>query len=168
MPGALVVARREPAERGLSWGEVDWMIEVALLEMRTRLNYHPQRIIPVGGGGIIPAGIMAYRYYKKDNITVELMAPVYARSYAHDHTQHRLRIIWPDYLQQFDSANTLFVDDIVDTGETFKAIRERMPKSRFYSLVTKIKGQPDIASTFDQDNLWWNFPWEKVPTEPKG
>lgn len=165
MPGALMIQpRREPARRTLSWGEVDWMIEVALAEMRQVLNYHPQRIIPIGGGGIIPAAIMAYRYYKKDGITVELMAPVYARSYSHDNKRGQLSIHWPEYIEQYDSVNTLFVDDIVDTGETFKAIRERMPKSRFYSLVTKIKGQPDIASTFDQDNLWWDFPWEKVST----
>lgn len=167
MPSALVTQPpQRPAERTLSWGEVDWMIEVAVAEMR-RQQYHPMHIIPVGGGGMIPAAILAYRMYKKGHNPVALLPPVYAQSYDHDNQQHRLQIEFPDNIEHFDDYCTLFVDDIVDTGATYNAIRARMPQARFFSLVTKIVGHPDCYATLDRENQWWNFPWEKVPTEPK-
>lgn len=162
MPQELVVA--QPKKKALSWGEVDWMIEIAVSEMRER-NYHPDRIIPIGGGGIVPAAIMAYRFYKKDHLPISLMPPVYAKSYGHDNKQHSLSMYWPQGLEAFDAATTLFVDDILDTGETHRVVMERMPKSRFYSLVTKIDGHPNFYSAVDRDHLWWDMPWEKVSTK---
>lgn len=166
MPGALVATTQQPKERNLSWGEVDWMVELAVAEMRAR-RYHPTRIIPIGGGGIIPAGIMSYRFYKKDSFPITVMSPVYAKSYDREHKQHSLQMLWPEGVEELDSETVLFVDDIVDTGATLRAVRQRMPKSMFFSLVTKIIGQPNLYSTLDRDNQWWNFPWEKVPTAEK-
>jgi hypoxanthine phosphoribosyltransferase len=163
MPNALVMASQpSPMERTLSWGEVDWMIEVAVAHMRHK-RYRPRVIIPVGGGGIIPAAIMAYRFYKKDDLPITLHPPVYARSYDPEHQQHRLQIHFPPQIEFFDDVTTLFVDDIVDSGATYEACRERMPNCSFFSLVTKITGHPDWYSTLDRENQWWNFPWEKVP-----
>jgi hypoxanthine phosphoribosyltransferase len=142
------------------------MIELAIADMRSK-SYLPRRIIPIGGGGIIPAAILAYRFYKKDHWPVELHPPVYAKSYTPDHKQHQLSILFPPDLEQYDSPDTLFVDDIVDTGATLHAVRAKMPESYFFSLVTKIVGQPNWYSALDRDNQWWNFPWEKVPT-PEG
>lgn len=163
MSSALVKQpQRQPAERVLSWGEVDWMIEVAVSKMRGR-RFHPERIVPIGGGGIIPAAIMAYRYYKKDKLPVELFPPVYAKSYGPDHQQHELSILWPEGLKGFDAPATLFVDDIVDTGATLAAIKQTMPRSSVFSLVTKIDGQPNWYATYDREDQWWYFPWEKEP-----
>ena len=159
MPGALVAVG--PMEHSLSWAEIDWMIECSVAAMRGR-RFMPSRIIPVGGGGIIPAAIMAYRFYKKDNIPINLLPPVYAKSYDPDNQQHRLEVLWPMDIENYDSSATLFVDDIVDTGVTLNTIRNRMPKSHFFSLVTKIEGQPHWYATLDRENRWWNFPWEKV------
>jgi hypoxanthine phosphoribosyltransferase len=166
MSGALVTVAKNPSERNLSWGEVDWFIETAVSEMRSR-NYRPERIIPIGGGGIIPASIMAYRFYKKDHIPVEILPPVYAKSYDHENRQHNLQIRWPEWIDLYNKPTTLFVDDIVDSGATYEAVRSRMPSAQFFALVTKIVGHPYFSSTRDVTGYWWNFPWEKVPQEPK-
>lgn len=169
MPGAVIpVARPEPIRQTLSWGEVDWMVETAVSKMRAR-QYRPKLIIPIGGGGIIPAAIMAYRYYKKDRIPIELFDPVYAQSYDHDNHQHELKVLWPTDidLPYLNSRDTLVVDDIVDTGKTWRAIQKVLPNAVFFSLVTKIVGQPHHYSILDTENKWWDFPWEKTPPQPK-
>lgn len=160
MPSPLIEQQATPKMRDLSWAEVDWMIEIAVAEMRGK-GYCPERIIPIGGGGIIPAGIMSYRFYKKDAMPIGMIAPVYAKSYDREHKQHALQMLWPEGIETLDSQKVLFIDDIVDTGATLEAVRERMPNSMFYSIVTKIIGQPDIYSTLDREDQWWNFPWEK-------
>lgn len=157
------VAVREPPQKDVSWGEVDWMIEVAISKMRGR-GFHPRRIIPIGGGGLIPASIMAYRYYKKDHLLVDLMAPLYAKSYDHQtKKQHRLSVAWPadPAFYELDDPYTLFVDDICDTGVTLWSIRERMPKSSTFAVVTKKQEDVNWYGTHDIDGYWWNFPWEK-------
>jgi len=163
MPGALIAMASNPAERVLSWGEVDWIIETSVAKMLAE-RFLPDRIVPVGGGGLIPAAIMAYRFYKKTQHPIIIEEPVYAKSYTHDHKQHDLSLLWPVGLERFDASDTLFVDDIVDTGATLDAIRQRMTHSRFYALVTKISG-PNYWGTRDTKNQWWIFPWEKDPPQ---
>src|SRR4051812_21550817 len=160
MPGALIAMASEPPVRNLSWGELDWVIECALDKMRRELHYLPTRIIPIGGGGIIPASILAYRLYKKEGAPIEMMSPVYARSYGHDRKQHPLSMHWPEGIEKYDSSSTLFVDDIVDTGATWDVVRWQMPKSSFFTVVTKISG-PMMWGTLDTKNHWWVMPWEK-------
>lgn len=157
----------QPAERNLSWGEVDWMIEVAVADMRLR-KFRPSQIVPIAGGGLIPAALMAYRFYKKDNVPVQVLPPIYAKSYDRNNQQHDLDLIIPDSLYAYNATTTLIVDDILDTGATYNAVRRKLPLCLFFSLVTKIVGHPNWYSTLDREGTWWNFPWEKVPTEPKG
>jgi hypoxanthine phosphoribosyltransferase len=166
MPGT-DLAVSEQRKEALSWGQVDWMIELAVKTMRER-HCIPSRIIPIGGGGLIPASIMAYRLYKKEHLPINLMPPVYAKSYSPDHKQGALSIVWPDDIQSYDASTTLFVDDIVDTGRTLWAINERMPKSSYFALVSKVKelrftrGHASLLySQLDNENRWWIFPWEK-------
>lgn len=163
------VEMKKQVEKSVSWGEVDWMIEVAVAKMR-EVGWLPSRIIPIGGGGLIPASIMAYRLYKKSGLPIPVLPPVYARSYDTDHQQGHLSVEWSfDDPEMFDSEMTLLVDDIVDTGRTLWAINERMPRSPCFAIVTKLKRRgPMWYSTYDPDNHWWIFPWEKEVPENNG
>jgi hypoxanthine phosphoribosyltransferase len=164
-----IPAKKKQPEKTLSWGEVDWMLELALSKMHDA-KYLPEVLVPIGGGGIIPAAILAYRLYKRTGVAINVMPPIYCKSYDHlSHEQGQLSMTWYDSLKSYDGFNTLFVDDICDTGRTLWAISERMPKSQAFAIVTKVAGLPSWFSTYDGNNHWWNFPWEKVPApKPKG
>jgi hypoxanthine phosphoribosyltransferase len=175
MPGTdIAVTQKKQPEKSVSWGEIDWMIEVGVAKMR-EIGFLPSRIIPIGGGGLIPASIMAYRLYKKSGVPIQMLPPVYARSYSAEHQQGRLSVDWSFDPEAYDATTTLLVDDIIDTGRTLWAIKERLPLSPCFAIVTKLKelslpnGKAQLWwSTLDKRNHWWIFPWEKEVPENVG
>jgi hypoxanthine phosphoribosyltransferase len=160
MSQSIVPAVLEPPQQHMSWGDLDWLIVIAIKQMREK-GYHPDRIIPIGGGGLIPAGIMSYRLYKRDHIPIHVMPPVYAKSYGHDKKRGALSVLWPDGIEAYDSETTLIVDDICDSGATVRAIKERMPKSNMFCVVSKQEGLCEWAGTLTTKPDWWHFPWER-------
>jgi len=58
--------------------------------------------------------------------------------------------------------NTLFIDDICDSGETIDQIRSIIPDSRWCTLVTKKWNKVEF-SPLDKvgDERWITFPWDK-------
>ena len=61
-----------------------------------------------------------------------------------------------------DSEQLLIVDDLVDTGETAKALRERFPKARFVTVYAKPQGKPlvDNYVTDIEQDTWIQLPWD--------
>ena len=61
-----------------------------------------------------------------------------------------------------DGEGWVFIDEIVDTGATFEALRALYPKAHFVALTSKTQGKEkaDISIlSFPQDQ-WVCFPWE--------
>ena len=61
-----------------------------------------------------------------------------------------------------DGEGWVFIDDLVDTGQTAKLIKRRYPKARLAVVYAK----PDGASYCDlygkqvDQDVWLSFPWE--------
>lgn len=61
-----------------------------------------------------------------------------------------------------DSDKVLVVDDICDTGDTFRLLKQHMPKAWFTAPISKPQGLDAVdtyLTTIDQD-IWVEFPWE--------
>ena len=56
----------------------------------------------------------------------------------------------------------LIVDDLVDTGETIKAIRSSLPNAHFATVYAKPSGreQVDTFITEVSQDTWIYFPWD--------
>jgi xanthine phosphoribosyltransferase len=116
-------------------------------------------IVAVARGGLVPATMISH------GIGCRKMHVIYAASYD-DQTNGRstLRINLAGILpHRFNRPDVLFVDDICDTGKTFKKLMQDFPDARYTSLYVKNGcGLLDkvIYSNRVADKVWVSFPWE--------
>ena len=56
----------------------------------------------------------------------------------------------------------LLVDDLVDTGQTAKKVRDMLPEAHFATVYAKPKGRPlvDTFITEVSQDTWILFPWD--------
>lgn len=56
----------------------------------------------------------------------------------------------------------IVIDDLVDTGGTFRIIREHFPKAHFAAIYAKPKGKPTVETfvTEVSQDTWIHFPWD--------
>ena len=59
-------------------------------------------------------------------------------------------------------AGILVIDDLVDTGQTAKVVREALPKAHFAAVYAKPMGRPmvDTFITEVSQDTWIHFPWD--------
>jgi xanthine phosphoribosyltransferase len=116
-------------------------------------------IIAITRGGLVPAALVARE------LDLRLIDTVCVVSYgqgvpgAADKSQGELR--WLKGVEG-DGAGWLLIDDLVDTGRTARAVRERLPKAHFATLYAKPAGRP-LVDTFVKEfrqEQWIYFPWD--------
>ena len=119
------------------------------------------KILSVTRGGAVPAGIIAYQLGIKhiETISLETYGGAGEREVGEVKLLKAPRV---DYL-----ADTLVIDDLVDTGTTFAYLKPRTKNCLFVSVYAKPKGAP-FTDLYDmniaQDN-WVVFPWDEKPKE---
>jgi xanthine phosphoribosyltransferase len=116
-------------------------------------------IVCVTRGGLVPAAIVARE------LGTRLIETVCIASY-HDYTtQGGLKVlkgIARDLIGEGSGAGILVVDDLVDTGATFKPVRDLLPKAHFATVYAKPQGRPmvDTFITEVSQDTWIYFPWD--------
>jgi xanthine phosphoribosyltransferase len=119
-------------------------------------------IIAVTRGGLVPAAIVARE------LEIRMIETACISSYDYQN-QGSLEII-KKAPEAGDGENWLIVDDLVDTGETAKALRNMLPKAHFATAYAKPEGRPlvDTFVTEVSQDTWIYFPWdtEPQPTTP--
>lgn len=113
-------------------------------------------VIAVTRGGLIPACIVARE------LNIRLIETFCVASYNNEsNNQHEASV-----LKQTESAGDgtgwLVIDDLVDTGNTFKLIREHLPNAHFGCVYAKPMGVPttDTFITEVSQDTWVFFPWD--------
>ncbi len=110
------------------------------------------KIVAVTHGGLVPEAIVARE------LEVRLIDTVCISSYEHQ-DQGDLEV-----LKGVDGngGDTLIVDDLVDTGKTFKLVREMLPQAHFATVYAKPAGRPvvDTFITEVSQDTWIYFPWD--------
>jgi len=114
-----------------------------------------QGIVAVTRGGLVPAAIVARE------LDIRLVDTVCIASYE-DRARGAVTV-----LKRIpgDGAGYLIIDDLVDTGETARAVREMLPRAHFATVYAKPAGRPavDTYVTEVSQDTWILFPWDIAP-----
>jgi len=117
-------------------------------------------IVAITRGGLVPAGIVARE------LDIRLIETVCVASYSHI-TQGELKVLKGVASQIVDvgggqGQGVLIVDDLVDTGNTAKVVRELLPKAHLATVYAKPMGRPlvDTFITEVSQDTWIYFPWD--------
>lgn len=110
-------------------------------------------IIAVSRGGLVPASILARE------LNLRLVETVCISSYVHNEQQKELKVL---SAAEGDGEGMLVVDDLVDTGNTAKKIRQMYPKAKFITVYAKPQGR-DLVDEYVADvaqDTWIELPWD--------
>ena len=114
-------------------------------------------IIAVTRGGLVPAAIVARE------LEIRLIETACLASY---HAQERGEVeVMKAPEMAGDGEGWLIIDDLVDTGETGKMLRQILPKAHFATVYAKPQGRPvvDTFITEVSQDTWIFFPWDLEP-----
>ena len=114
-------------------------------------------IIAVTRGGLVPAAIVARE------LEIRLIETACLASY-HDQARGDVEVMKAPEMAG-DGEGWLIIDDLVDTGETGKTLRQLLPKAHFATVYAKPKGRPmvDTFITEVSQDTWLFFPWDLEP-----
>lgn len=112
-------------------------------------------IIAVSRGGLFPAAVLARE------LSIRHVETVCIASY-HDHNnQGELQVLHAAQVPN-GGEGFIIVDDLVDTGNTARAIREMYPNAKFVTVFAKPAGA-ELVDDYMIDipqNTWIEQPWD--------
>jgi xanthine phosphoribosyltransferase len=110
-------------------------------------------VVAITRGGLVPAAIVARE------LDIRLIDTLCIVSY--DHKDQGALSVFKE-AGAGDGAGWLIVDDLVDTGQTARTVRERLPKAHFATIYAKPAGRPlvDTFITEVSQDTWIVFPWD--------
>jgi xanthine phosphoribosyltransferase len=117
-------------------------------------------VVAITRGGLVPACLVAREL---DIRTIETIS---VESYAHQN-QTAVKILKPAAAAG-DGTGWLVIDDLADTGNTFRAVRDILPKAHYACLYAKPAGAP-TTDTFVMEvsqDTWIYLPWEDQDFPP--
>ena len=141
-----------PLDFPVSWEEFHRHSKALAWRLVEKGNW--KGIIAVTRGGLVPAGIIARE------LDIKLIETFCISSY--DHKDQRQAKILKSVEGTEDGDGWLVIDDLVDTGNTAKIIREKLPKAHIATVYAKAEGLPmvDTYITEVSQNTWIHFPWD--------
>lgn len=109
-------------------------------------------IVAISRGGLVPAAIIARE------LEVRVVDTICIASYD-EQEQGAVQILKETIAA---GAGWLIVDDLVDTGRTARAVRDRLPEAHFATVYAKPAGRPlvDTFVTEVSQDTWILFPWD--------
>ena len=149
------MTQNNPKERHVSWEEIHHMTR-ALAERVSHQKW--DGILAITRGGMVPAALLAQA------LKIRVIDTICISSYD-GQDQRALEVLKEPGIDV--NKNWLIVDDLVDTGETAKVVREEFPESTLVTLFAKPKGEKlahHYVEMTDQET-WVFFPWEEGDDE---
>lgn len=130
-----------------------------------KLDYKVDAIVCLTRGGLVPAGLLAYKFDCKDIINLKVQSYV-------DQERHEIDLeplSYNDIMKIQECRNILIVDDVYDSGETMKAVYSYLSgvvcevPVIFNSFCVIQKQDNDLLNhvLFEGDlDTWVVFPWD--------
>jgi len=111
-------------------------------------------IIAVTRGGMVPACIVARE------LDIKLIETLCISSYDHQN-QRKAHILRKPEIADGGSG-WIIIDDLVDSGNTFKIAREFLPNAHYACIYAKPSGAAttDTYITEVSQDTWIHFPWD--------
>ncbi|WP_319517332.1 xanthine phosphoribosyltransferase [uncultured Martelella sp.] len=115
-------------------------------------------IVCVTRGGLVPAAVISRE------LEIRLIETVCIASY-HDYTsQGETKLLKgiSEELTKTGGEGVLIIDDLTDTGNTAREVRDMLPKAHFACIYAKPKGVPTVDTfvTEVSQDTWIYFPWD--------
>ena len=109
-------------------------------------------IVAITRGGLVPASIIARE------LEIRLVDTVCISSYDFQQQGDTSVLKAP----AIDGRNLLLIDDLVDTGQTARIVRDMVPDAHFATVYAKPAGRPlvDTYITEVSQDTWILFPWD--------
>lgn len=137
----------------ISWADFHQDVKKLCQKIKESGNY--DKIIAVSRGGLIPAGIIAYELDIRNNEAINFSS--------YDGQEARRSDDDIEVSANIGEVNekTLIIDDLADSGRTFRVLRQFYPKAKFACVYAKEKGasSTDIYAV-DMPDEWVVFPWD--------
>jgi xanthine phosphoribosyltransferase len=120
------------------------------------IKYKFDKIIAVTRGGMVPACLIA------QFLNIKKISSIALVSYDADNCKGNIKcLVSPDIAID---ENTLFVDDLYDSGNTYKYLKKKYPQSKIAIIYTKNRdAELDFAAKEKNADIWQVFPWEFDP-----
>lgn len=162
----------------VSWDQI--VLAVTYLTAKFReYGYQPRKILAVARGGVIPATMLSHKlgvrevgFIRADSYTSQVVASGLKNVVVTDtldiykHTILPETIAGKDLRNMWDSASTLVVDDLWDTGHTISWIRQLLPEATTTTAFHR-KQSDECHRIVSFPGLcldtrdWIEFPWER-------
>lgn len=114
-----------------------------------------KRLVAVTRGGMVPTCLLAQW------LNIQEIHVLALTSYTGEHTCANVK---PLACSDFpDETETLFVDDLYDSGQTYHYIKQQYPNARIAVIYTKKEVPLDFPAVKKELGSWVVFPWEKEP-----
>ncbi len=118
-------------------------------------------IVCITRGGLVPAAIVARE------LNIRVIETFCVASYSGPGAPAELQVLKDvgEAIRKLGGgggAGILVIDDLVDTGQTAKVMRESLPKAHFAAVYAKPMGRPmvDTFITEVSQDTWIHFPWD--------
>ena len=139
-----------------SWDDIHRLT----LKASKTLNIKPTTILSIAKGGLIPGTILAEAFNAK-HVSVGI------KSYNTKNTREHIEEYQSPDFKSLQQEHLLVVDDVADSGHTFKYVTEKLKQNScvvFETLSVLYKPcsvfQPDNIGETVSSNEWVVFPWE--------
>ena len=144
----------------ISWNKLE-MLAAQLARTIEASGFKPDYVVGIAMGGLIPLALVA------DRLKVKRVATISARSYD-EKTKKRGKLVISHVPQiKARGKKILLVDEIADTGETFKAVSEvlrdkcgakNIKTAAIVVNTTHCRIPPDFSAM--NVDKWVVFPWD--------
>lgn len=144
-----------------SWERIERDCETLarLIKERGIVNADTKGLVAIARGGLLAAQLLGYYLNIRSIETATVVG--YNDMQALDELTLNGRLS----LDIGDGQDWVVVDDLVDTGRSYRFLKKLLPKARYVAVYAKPQGAKEaeiIVETFPQDR-WLDFPWEKEP-----
>ena len=113
-------------------------------------------VVAVTRGGMVPAMVVARE------LDLRVVETISVKSYDHQVQSEAKILKEPAEVYIGKGDGILIVDDLVDTGNTFQAIRKKYPKAHYAAVYAKPLGKESLDTFITEvsQDTWIFFPWD--------
>jgi hypoxanthine phosphoribosyltransferase len=126
-------------------------------------RFEPTLLLTIARGGLLPAGALGYALDLKNVISMNV------EFYTGVDERLDMPVMLPPVPAAIDltGAKVLIVDDVADTGETLKLVRdfcaEHVAEARCAVIYEKPRSVVKCDYVWRRTDRWINFPWSSEP-----
>lgn len=138
----------------LNWEEFHQDVKNLCSQIKQSGKY--DKIVAISRGGLIPAGVIAYELNIRNSSVINIATYVGSSHLKLD------EVDCPEHVGKVDEK-TLIIDDLADSGQTFRVMRRQFPQGKYVTVYAKEKGKEEVdlfARELPENGLFSRGMWK--------